>query len=103
MKISFTICSANYLPFAKSLADSLVKYNPDHRFYIILLDRVPEKDMSFFQPHRLITAEEMQVTGFEEMNEKVQHLRTQLCDESICGRLYFSYRVIMRSIILFRF
>lgn len=70
MKISFTICSANYLPFAKSLADSLVKYNPGHRFFIVLLDRLPEKDMSFFQPHRLITIEEMHIAGFEEMNEK---------------------------------
>ena len=70
MKISFTVCSANYLPYAKSLGDSLIRFNPDHRFIIVLTDRLPAKDLLFFKPHQILTAEDMQLTDLAEMNER---------------------------------
>ena len=70
MKISFTVCSANYLPYAKSVGDSLIRFNPDHQFIIVLLDRRPEKDLLFFAPHQIIAAEDMQLPYLAEMNER---------------------------------
>ena len=70
MKVSFTICSANYLPYAKSLGDSLIKYNSDHSFIIILLDKGSEDYNSFAVPHQIINVEDMQLELFEEMNDR---------------------------------
>ena len=33
-----TICAANYLPFAKILANSFLKFHPDSEFYLLLVD-----------------------------------------------------------------
>ena len=33
-----TICAANYLPFAKILADSFLKFHPHSKFYLLLVD-----------------------------------------------------------------
>jgi glycosyltransferase involved in cell wall biosynthesis len=33
-----TICAANYLPFAKTLADSFLKFHPESKFYLLLVD-----------------------------------------------------------------
>ena len=70
MKVSFTICSANYLPYAKSLGDSFIKYNSDHLFIIILLDKGSQYYNSFAAPHTIINVEDMKLEFFEEMNER---------------------------------
>lgn len=54
MKIAFTICSANYLAYGKSLADSVLKHNPDYRFFIALLDSYQDYDPLFFTPHTVL-------------------------------------------------
>ena len=33
-----TICAANYLPFAKTLASSFLKFHPESKFYLLLVD-----------------------------------------------------------------
>ena len=70
MKISFTICSANYLSYAKSLGDSLIEYNSDHLFIIVLLDKGNEEYNLFSAPHKIINVEDMQLEFFTEMNER---------------------------------
>ena len=35
---ALTICAANYLPFARILADSFLKFHPDSNFYVLLVD-----------------------------------------------------------------
>lgn len=68
MKVSYTICSANYLPYAKSLADSFIIHNSEHIFYIILLDKAAEEYHSFISPHKIINVEDMKLELFEEMS-----------------------------------
>ncbi|MEJ7610691.1 MAG: hypothetical protein WKF88_05865 [Ferruginibacter sp.] len=70
MIISYAICSANHLPFAKSLADSLLSFNPTHTFVIILADRQPGIDRNLFSPHTIITADELLIQDLEKMNER---------------------------------
>jgi hypothetical protein len=70
MKIAYTICSANYLPFAKSLADSLVRHNPGYQFVIALADTYRDFDPASFAPHQVISVEEIRVDSLAEMNAK---------------------------------
>ena len=70
MKVSFTICSANYLPYAKSLGDSFVKTNSDYLFIIVLLDKGSQDYNSFAAPHKIINVEDMRLDFFSEMNER---------------------------------
>lgn len=70
MTFSFTICSANYLPYAKALADSVIRYNSHHRFIIFLVDRYPELNLSFCKPYDVITVDEMEIESFSEMELK---------------------------------
>lgn len=71
MKIVFTICSNNYLAQAKTLGDSLLKYNPDYKFIIFLCDKKNEKiDYSFFDPYQIIEACEIGIEKFDEMDKK---------------------------------
>lgn len=70
MKISFTVCTANYLPYAKSLADSVINFNPSHSFIIILLDKFPSINKSLIGLHTIIFAEEMKLEDFDLMNSK---------------------------------
>jgi hypothetical protein len=47
-EIIFTLCSNNYLAQAKTLGDSVKKFNPDVLFVIGLVDKLhPEIDYSF--------------------------------------------------------
>ncbi len=70
MKIAFTICSANYLPFAKALGDTLIKHNNDYTFSIVLLDKLPSTDLSFFASHTILPVQHLQLPQFKEMNSK---------------------------------
>lgn len=68
MNIAFTICSNNYLAQAKSLGDSIKKFNPDYKFVIALVDRFSDKiDYNFFQPHEVVKIEDVGVVDFETM------------------------------------
>ena len=67
----FTLCSTNYLSHAKTLGDSLRQKNPDYRFVIGLVDRVPAQlQSSFWQPYELIEVEELGIEGFAEMAQR---------------------------------
>ena len=70
MKLALTICSANYLPYAKALGDSLIEHNSDYTFYIVLLDSYSDFDKEYFQPHTIISIEEIQLAELEEMNSR---------------------------------
>lgn len=71
MKIVFTLCSNNYLAQAKSLGNSLIKFNPDYKFIIGLVDEVSNKiDYGFFQPYSIIPVDEIGIPGFDELWKK---------------------------------
>jgi len=68
MIVVFTLCSSNYLAHARVLGDSLLEHNPDYRFVIGLVDRVPkELDPSYWHPYELIPVEEVGIPEFGEM------------------------------------
>ena len=58
--LAFTICSNNYMGQAIALKNSLLKHNPDFRFYIILVDQLhPEADYSLCEPATVIPVAEV--------------------------------------------
>jgi hypothetical protein len=68
MHIVFTLCSANYLAHAKTLGDSVMEHNPDCRFVIGLVDRLPsELESTYWRPYELIPVEELNIRGFDAM------------------------------------
>jgi hypothetical protein len=71
LKLAFTICSNNYLAQAKTLGDSLLKYNPQYKFIIALVDhKSPRIDYSFFDPHEVILVEDIGMKDFSDVWRK---------------------------------
>lgn len=70
MTIAFTVCSANYLPFAKALGDSIIEHNKECSFIIALADACNHYEPDFFLPHRIIPVGEMQLPDLNELNSR---------------------------------
>lgn len=63
-----TTCSANHLAQAKSLGDSLQRYNAGYKLVIGLVDKLNGRlDKSEFAPHDLVEAHEMGLKEFPDM------------------------------------
>ena len=71
-KIAFTICSINYLAQAKTLGDSLLKYNPDYQFFIGLVDKLEESkvDRTKLPHYELVEVGKLNIEGFEGMFDR---------------------------------
>lgn len=70
-KYAFTICSNNYLPKAKVLQDSLLKFNPEYKFVIALCDKKSKKiDYSIFSNTEIIEVHNLEIENFDDMKEK---------------------------------
>lgn len=68
MIVVLTICSANYLAHAKTLADSVLEHNPGYHVVIGLVDHLPENlDSSYWYPHELIPVEDLAIPSLTEM------------------------------------
>jgi len=71
MIIVLTLCSANYLAQAKTLADSVLEHNPEYHIVIGLVDRVPKNlNPLYWQPHELIPVEDLAIPGLADMVDR---------------------------------
>ncbi len=70
--IVFTICSINYLAQAKILGNSLLKHNPDYKFFIGLVDDVQKSgiDPAMMPEYPLVEIAELSIDGFDDMFDK---------------------------------
>jgi hypothetical protein len=68
LKIVYTVCSSNHLPFAFSLGDSLKKSNPSYHFVIGLIDVLP----SFIHTdeYQIIPIMDLDLPYLEELSKK---------------------------------
>lgn len=70
-KIAYTLCSASHLAYAKTMADSLVKHNPDYKVFIGLVDKIDNRfDTGFFAPHTVLPVEDMQIDALQPMSSR---------------------------------
>jgi hypothetical protein len=60
-----TIVSFNYLAYARTLCNSFLEFHPNDKFYVLLVDRLPQD----FDPSRenfaLVLVEELGIPDFE--------------------------------------
>ncbi|MCX6313024.1 MAG: glycosyl transferase [Bacteroidetes bacterium] len=88
MKIVFTLCSNNYLAQAKTLGDSLIKFNPDYVFYIGLVDRLaPQIDYQSEISHQILTVEDIGISDFDDLWKKYNIIELNTCVKPV----YFKY------------
>jgi hypothetical protein len=71
-KVAFTICSINYLAQAKTLGDSLIKHNPDYKFYIGLVDKLANAkiDKTKLPNYEIVEVADLKIEGFDDMFDK---------------------------------
>jgi hypothetical protein len=66
--VVFTLCSVNYLAHAKTLGESLLEHNPECRFVIGLVDRIPVGvALSLPSGCELIPVEDLKIAAFADM------------------------------------
>ncbi len=70
MRLAFTICTLSHLAQAKTMADSLIKNNPDYQIIIGLFDKVGQHDVSLVSHYTLIEINEAQVPQFEQLFDR---------------------------------
>ncbi len=70
-KIVYTVCSANHLAYAKTMADSFVQYNQGYSVFICLIDKIKGRfEAEFFSPHTIIEVKDIGIHDFTGMSEK---------------------------------
>lgn len=71
MNVVFTLCSNNYLAQAKTLMDSVHKFNPEVILIIGLVDELhTEVDYSFFNPIIIVPVREIGLSSLDELCSK---------------------------------
>lgn len=71
MKITFTLCSNNYLAQAKVLIESFLNNNPDYNFIIGLVDGLhPDIDYSFFSPAEIVQVTHIDIPDLSRLIKK---------------------------------
>lgn len=67
-KIMLTTCSLNHIAQAKSLGDSVLRYAPEYKLVIGLVDKLEGRiPAEYYAPHQLIEAHELNIPSFDEM------------------------------------
>ena len=59
-----TIVSLNYIPFARTLCDSYLKFHPDQKFYVLLVDRLPSGLDLSEERFELLMVEDLSIPNF---------------------------------------
>jgi hypothetical protein len=70
MFIAYTICTENYLPYAKALGISFIKFNPKYRFIIFVFNikkSLPQEKSSYYE---LIDIESLSLPYYYEMKAR---------------------------------
>ncbi|MEZ4903935.1 MAG: glycosyl transferase [Spirosomataceae bacterium] len=67
MRLVFTICTLSHLAQAKTMADSLLKHNPDYQVVIGLFDKVSNRDVSSVKNYTLVEINDTQIPDFEQL------------------------------------
>jgi hypothetical protein len=64
VRAACTIVSLNYLSYARTLCDSFLRSQPDCKFYVLLVDRLPADFERLSERFEMITVEELDIADF---------------------------------------
>jgi hypothetical protein len=59
-----TIVSLNYLAYARALCESFLRFHPDCRFYVLVVDRLPAEFVRKDEQFEMVLVEELGITDF---------------------------------------
>jgi hypothetical protein len=65
IRAACTIVSLNYIPYARALCKSFLKFYPDCRFYVLLVDKVPEGLDLSHEDFELVLVEDLGIPDFK--------------------------------------
>jgi hypothetical protein len=60
-----TIVSLNYLPHARVLCESFLRFHPDYKFYVLLVDRLPQDFDVSGERFDLVLVEDLGIPNFD--------------------------------------
>src|SRR5258708_12398750 len=67
IRAACTIVSLNYLPYARTLCASFLDFHPDCKFYVLLVDRLPDGFDITHEKFELILVEHLGIPDFESL------------------------------------
>jgi hypothetical protein len=67
VRAACTIISLNYLSYARTLCESFLRFHPDCKFYVLLVDRLPADFERLSERFEVITVEELDIADFPSM------------------------------------
>jgi len=70
IRAACTIVSLNYLPYARTLCDSFLQFHPEYKFYVLLVDRLPQGFDTARERYELILVEDLRIPNFESVSFK---------------------------------
>ncbi|TAH09347.1 MAG: hypothetical protein EAZ13_00975 [Sphingobacteriia bacterium] len=67
-KLLYTVCSANHLGYAKTMAASFAAHHPDYTIIMVLIDKIEGRfAIADLLPHRILEIDRLAIPGFSEM------------------------------------
>ena len=65
IRAACTIISLNYLAYARTLCNSFLEFHPDYKFYVLLVDRLPDGFDLSHEKFELVLVEDLGIPDFE--------------------------------------
>jgi hypothetical protein len=102
IRAACTIVSSNYLAYARTLCDSFLSFHPSYKFYVLLVDRLPEGFDASQERFELVLVEDLGIPNFKygvvELNTNVKptFLRT-LLGRGVDQLIYFDPDILICS------
>lgn len=89
-KIVYTVCSANHLAHAKTMANSFMAYHPEYTLYIVLVDSVDNRfDLSLFRPYNIIEISKLGVSDFVDFTQRYTVIELNCAVKSFAAQYLF--------------
>lgn len=107
IRAACTIVSSNYLAYARTLCDSFLSFHPSYKFYVLLVDRLPEGFDASQERFELVLVEDLGIPNFNSIafkygvvelntNVKPTFLRT-LLGRGVDQLIYFDPDILICS------
>lgn len=107
VRAACTIVSLNYLPYARTVCESYLRFHPDHTFYVLLVDRLPQNYDLSREKFELVLVDDLGIPDFEsiafkydilELNTSVKPtFLTSLLERGIDELIYFDPDILVCS------
>ena len=89
-KIVYTVCSANHLAHAKTMANSFMAYHPEYSLYIVLVDSVDNRfDLSLFSPYNIIEISKLGIPDFVDFTQRYTVIELNCAVKSFAAQYLF--------------